>query len=301
MQAGPTEPLSCRFPCSIVHPLSPGICDILKETDGREPDLSSVILGLVLSGVTIWEGRSRAVVQIGEDVVVKIAQHLAHDEHGVLQFLEEHVPSIPAPRPLGLIIVGSTSFMFMTKIAGTTLETRWPTLSMDAKTHVRRVLDTHLKGLRELELPSCSPFGSPVGRRLCKDIRRDERVGASSIYSESQFNEFLVHSPTSRAAPSHKNWLRSMLRTDYRVVFTHADFHPRNIMVVDSPGGIIELSGILDWESSGFYPEYWEQLKAMNTRSVKDASDWWDHLPPCILGYDQEIVLDQVIECTVVY
>jgi len=77
LQAGPTEPLSCRFPCSIVHLLSPGIRDILKETDGREPDLSSVILGLVLSGVTIWEGRSRAVVQIGEDVVVKIAQHLA--------------------------------------------------------------------------------------------------------------------------------------------------------------------------------------------------------------------------------
>jgi len=39
LQAGPTEPLSCRFPCSIVHPLSPGIRDILKETDGREPDL----------------------------------------------------------------------------------------------------------------------------------------------------------------------------------------------------------------------------------------------------------------------
>lgn len=92
-----------------------------------------------------------------------------------------------------------------------------------------------------------------------------------------------------------------MLSVDHRIVFTHADFHPRNIMVVDLPDGSVELSGIIDWESSGFYPEYWELLKATNTRSVKDTSDWWDHLPPSILGYDQHIVLDRLIESTVVY
>ncbi len=72
-------------------------------------------------------------------------------------------------------------------------------------------------------------------------------------------------------------------------------------MVTDQPDGRVELSGIIDWESSGFYPEYWEQLKALNTHSIKDTSDWWEHLPSSILGYDQEIVLDRVIETTVVY
>ena len=92
-----------------------------------------------------------------------------------------------------------------------------------------------------------------------------------------------------------------MLRDDHRIVFTHADFHPRNIMVVNGPDDGVQLSGIFDWEASGFYPEYWEQLKAMNTRSIRDTSDWWDHLPPSILGFDPEVVLDQVIESTVVY
>jgi thiamine kinase-like enzyme len=155
--------------------------------------------------------------------------------------------------------------------------------------------------LRKLELSQGAPFGSPIGRHILKDIRRDVRVNVAPIYSETQFNDFLLDSPTSRAAFGYKSWLRSILRVDHRIVFSHADFHPRNIMVVDRPDGMIDLSGIIDWEASGFYPEYWEQLKAMNTRSIKDSSDWWEYLPKSILGYDHEVVLDQVIESTVVY
>lgn len=92
-----------------------------------------------------------------------------------------------------------------------------------------------------------------------------------------------------------------MMRVNHRIVFTRGDFHPRNVTVVDGLDGSVALSGIVDREASGFYPEYWEQLKALNTRSIKDASDWWDHLPPSILGYDHEVVLDRVIESTVVY
>ncbi|EJF59711.1 kinase-like protein [Dichomitus squalens LYAD-421 SS1] len=295
------KPLSCPLLHSVVFPLSHVVRDLLKLTADHESNLSAAALRCVLSGAPIWEGRSRAVIQVGENVVVKVAQHLDYDEHGVLEFLEQHVPNIAAPRPLGLIAIGPTSFMFMTKIPGATLETRWPSLPADAKAHIRCLLDQQLSDLRTLDLPPGSPLGSPVGRRLCKDVRRDERVSITPIYSEPQFNDFLLDSPTSRASSSYKEWLHSMLRADHRVVFTHADIHPRNIMVVDGPRGVVELSGILDWEASGFYPEYWEQLKALNTRSVKDDSDWWNHLPPCILGYDHEVVVDRVIEATAIY
>jgi thiamine kinase-like enzyme len=29
---------------------------------------------------------------------------------------------------------------------------------------------------------------------------------------------------------------------------------------------LVELTGIIDWEYSGFYPEYWEMMKVMHTR-----------------------------------
>jgi hypothetical protein len=100
-----------------------------------------------------------------------------------------------------------------------------------------------------------------------------------------------------------------MLCTDHRIVFTHGDFHPRNIMVIDmhdphaavgpTSDTDIEVSGIIDWDTSGFYPEYWEELKALNTGSPYDPSDWWEHLPPCMLGHEKDVVLDKLIETSV--
>lgn len=140
---------------------------------------------------------------------VKVRPGLDHDEHAVLQYLEERVPSIPAPRALELITVGSTSFLFITLIPGATLEARWPSLSAEAKTDIRRALDKHLLVLRQIEHPRNAPFGCPVGRRVCKDVRRDERSNTSPIHSEAEINDFLLHSPLSRAAPAYKDWLRT--------------------------------------------------------------------------------------------
>ncbi|KAI0074720.1 kinase-like protein, partial [Panus rudis PR-1116 ss-1] len=297
---------------TVLHKLSSTYADMRRMVGARRTrkqkgvvecpfDLPSKVVQAALSGKPIWEGISRAVIQLSETVVVKVAQVLDPDEHDVLQYLEERIPSIPAPRALGLVRVGTTLFLFMTLIPGVTLESRWPSLSKEAKIHVQHSLDEHFLALRQLKLPSGAPFGLPAGRRLCKDVRRDERVSTSPIYSEAAFNDFLLSSPSSHAAQGYIDWLRSMLRVDHCIVFTHADLHPRNVMVTSGPDGGVELSGIIDWESSGYYPEYWEHLKAMNTRSIKDTSDWWDYLPPSILGYDRDLVLDRVIESTVVY
>lgn len=45
---------------------------------------------------------------------------------------------------------------------------------------------------------------------------------------------------------------------NHDIVFTHADLNMRNILV-DEDG---KLSGIVDWECAGWYPEYWEYTKA---------------------------------------
>lgn len=60
-------------------------------------------------------------------------------------------------------------------------------------------------------------------------------------------NSWIVHlSKLVRAMPSHD------------IVLTHADLSPRNIIVNGD-----QVVGIIDWEMSGFYPEYWEYAKAM--------------------------------------
>ena len=51
------------------------------------------------------------------------------------------------------------------------------------------------------------------------------------------------------------------------VLLTHSDIAPRNILVRDG-----KIVAILDWELSGFYPEYWEYVKALY---LPDWEDSW--------------------------
>ncbi|KAG6166363.1 hypothetical protein E4U27_008226, partial [Claviceps purpurea] len=39
----------------------------------------------------------------------------------------------------------------------------------------------------------------------------------------------------------------------HEIVFTHGDLNMRNIMMHNG-----RLSGIIDWETCGWYPDYWE-------------------------------------------
>ncbi len=39
------------------------------------------------------------------------------------------------------------------------------------------------------------------------------------------------------------------------------------------------IQGVIDWEASGFYPVYWESIKATNNLTPREDFDWYDYLP----------------------
>lgn len=59
-------------------------------------------------------------------------------------------------------------------------------------------------------------------------------------------------------------------RTGHRMFFPHADLNPRNILVdeaVKQDGSLgWRVTGIVDWEMAGYYPEHWEYTKALYER-----------------------------------
>ena len=42
------------------------------------------------------------------------------------------------------------------------------------------------------------------------------------------------------------------------------------------------VSGIVDWEMSGFYPEDFKSIKITNTLATNETSDWYLFLPACV-------------------
>lgn len=60
-----------------------------------------------------------------------------------------------------------------------------------------------------------------------------------------------------------------MLPRSDRSVFTHGDIHPHNILV-DKQAQIV---GLVDFESAGFFPDYWEYAMMMRPMG-EDNIEW---------------------------
>ena len=100
------------------------------------------------------------------------------------------------------------------------------------------------------------------------------RYSVNYFESESEFDAHKVEQMRARrgdvAAKALEDRIKP-LRDQYseEFVFTHGDLHSQNIhvrrVIVSDGKSRWELSGILDWGSSGFYPKYMEYAMAMKT------------------------------------
>lgn len=84
------------------------------------------------------------------------------------------------------------------------------------------------------------------------------------------------------------------ISNDERVVFTHNDFCPPNIIL--TPGNNPRVAAIIDWAQSGWLPSYWESCKARRVSgpgeelSPEQRQKWWTKYLPMILDFvDDEV------------
>ncbi|KAG5295393.1 hypothetical protein I7I48_12268 [Histoplasma ohiense] len=58
----------------------------------------------------------------------------------------------------------------------------------------------------------------------------------------------------------------------------------------------VKVTGVIDWEMCGYYPSYWEYVKALHTVGPKsEFNDWWSFLPASIGVWPKEYAVDQLI------
>lgn len=276
---------------TIISPLSNTVVDVLREHWGITVDCAkpSTSFQLPLKQALIhseklWEGHGRgAVFKCGKDIVVKVVHGLADlTEYKTLQYLAENAPDIPAPKPHGLLNLPEWKVIFMSYVPSMTLAQAWPTLDHDQKSSIQHQLEDILCRLRSLRHPDGHPLGG-VGGEGVKDHRREQYRSDKVINTGAEFEDFQFSIPHG-GSESYIRFLRSFLPPPMQSsVFTHGDFRQDNIMVViNANEDSVMISGIIDWEDSGFYPDYHESMKATNNMTAAEEDDWYQFLPPCI-------------------
>ncbi|ROW01994.1 hypothetical protein VMCG_05522 [Cytospora schulzeri] len=175
--------------------------------------------------------------------------------------------SIPVPKPLDFVTVpahaetrfsGEKSYLLMSRIPGLPLSCCHEVLSDKDSAQIAAQLQNYITQLRAIPKtvnPSkaiCDTLGG-----ACRDscVRGGNPIGP--FVDEAAFSQMLRN-------PDEPS------RRGHRIFFTHADLNPRNILVYetirqDGSRGW-SVTGIVDWEMAGYYPEYWEYTKALYER-----------------------------------
>jgi Phosphotransferase enzyme family len=121
-----------------------------------------------------------------------------------------------------------------------------------------------------------TPWG---GSRICSlpgtSVRsvRIPNHSAGPLESEEEFNEHLIKPAWSGGFSSELEYenaidqVKMLHKLSHQIVFTHGDLQHHNILV---QGG--RITGFPDWESAGWYPDYWEYTTTLRF-TIKDF--WW--------------------------
>lgn len=293
---------------TVVYPLSEDVDALIArysspssslDKDNAQDQLVLSLKQLLWDSPKLWESYVRGVVvKCNENIVAKVLTgNEDYTEYTSMQYLMRQAPDIPAPRPHGLIAFEPFRVLFMSYIPGTTLTHAWPGLSHEDKLSIQRQLDGIFRRLRILR-PEQDDNGSTMLGGVCgegaKELRVDECALFKDITTTKQFDD-LQFSARHHGSTTYVQLLRSLLAYDTSTlmdgpVFTHGDIRTDNIMVQqqrqqdqdpDSSGDYV-VTGVIDWEDSGFYPPYYECTVLTRTLSLVNENDWYLYLPESV-------------------
>ncbi|KAF2453079.1 hypothetical protein BDY21DRAFT_388298 [Lineolata rhizophorae] len=246
----------------VLFPLAESVKTILG-CDEQSPSFADNLVRMAREAETLWEPRwagLKMVLRCGSNIALKIMMIMDDTtEYTSLQYLREKKPTVPVPEPLGLA---------------------WPRLDEVMKRSVQHQLDDMFTELRALPYPRGMPLGG-VGGEGCKDLRRHVRRSEAPIWTVQQFDDWQFSNPHF-GSQIYINVIRRLSPPlSQNVVFSHNDLRTENVMVSIEDGRCV-ITGIVDWEYSGFYPEHYECTKVMNSIQPNEDCDWFLFIPDCI-------------------
>ncbi|KAL2392912.1 hypothetical protein ABEF95_001747 [Exophiala dermatitidis] len=227
-------------------------------------DLSKLNQAFQQSESIFQDGMGTKVFRHG-NIVLKFGLGVSPFEAKTLQFMRQ-TTNVPVPWLYrDHVHADGTAVLAMEYIEGHVLSELWPSLRPDEKMNIvgqlREILD-------EMRRHRSNIIGG-IHDTPAVDARKSRHKGGP-FATEQRFNEFLRSDMIPNAPRLYYSMLERAMKNDHDIVLTHGDINPRNIMVNDG-----QIVAILDWETGGWYPEYWEYIKFFN--ALDSSLDWVDY------------------------
>lgn len=197
--------------------------------------------------------------------ILKFGPRVRQEEIEALKAAREWGVPVPAVLDVRTSPKGHMEFS-MELVPGDCLETAWPGMSATEKEDVARQLGKIVSLLRTASRGE-APIGGIGGP--ARDLRYYGEYTGGPFTTEAEFNNFQMDFYHTTPDAIQRALCQS-ISSDHRIVFSHADLSPRNIIVKDG-----HIAALVDWELSGWYPEYWEYVKFLECAT--SCKDWVNH------------------------
>ncbi|CCF38682.1 phosphotransferase [Colletotrichum higginsianum] len=249
---------------------------------GDAPQMGSFVQlnGSLVGAVILHKMFRRKVVLHPDNTVVKSGLRIALGEAEALRVAVR--AGIPAP---SVHDVQATSDgqgrIRMDYIQGQSLDKLWPDMSAEKRKDMARQLREIVVTMRSVAPPP-NLIGACDGTEI-RDTRLYNTYHSPPCRDEAAFNDFLLSGLYESVPPLLREAFSRRLRTNHRVVLSHCDLAPRNILVQEG-----KIKGLVDWEDSGWYPEYWEYVKFFQRAADKEWKEYAEDIFPEL--YHDELV-----------
>lgn len=187
----------------------------------------------------------------------------------------------------------------MDRIPGVALDTVLKNLSLDDRQRITNQLRRHMEELRSIPRPArenpsmiASVGGGPI---YCIRLHGDQDL-SGPFRDEQHMNRQLRND---RPLEDFADPVVVLHSTSHRIVLTHNDFAPRNVMVLQNESGQWDVSVIIDWDAAAWLPEYWEYTKTVNVSAWEPdpaTRIWHEMIPHIIDVYAVEAEADRILD-----
>ncbi|TDL13604.1 kinase-like protein [Rickenella mellea] len=191
--------------------------------------------------------------------------------------------TIPVPRIQDVFIISRLTYIVMDYIDAPELTYVWWILSDEQQRGIIEEVKNYITQMRSLRPPN-------PGRVECVDGTGvyDARLTGEPFppcacvadFHDELGDRYVLQSEAHREA-----WpqFQAIKERNYQTKFTHSDIAPRNILVKDG-----KIAAIVDWETAGWYPEYWEYTRWADSH-YRSAPAWHDARDEIMDRYPEEL------------
>ena len=217
------------------------------------------------------------------------SQHVS--EASTMQFIANHT-KIPVPKVYCAFSRKGRTYMVMERIDGDYVGNAWYSRSKESREYILQQIKAMVAEMRSIPSPSDAMVASVDGGSLY-DIRLPEETpGGRGRFGPfktiSDFHRYLRRGVEAGSElRAEINELIKMHEDTWPICFTHGDLSSLNILARGD-----EVVGVVDWETAGWYPSYWEYTTA---RNVNPQNEFWrDEVDKFLEPMPKELAMDTI-------